>query len=83
MTLQCRACTSRHRYSNYDVITSPTHNRQPWQTCLGRGMQCTVPVFLALPPTVNQNSPCVLPNCAYCITIRKEHQGKRKCGHLL
>ena len=22
-TLQCRACTSRHRYSTYDVVTSP------------------------------------------------------------
>ena len=24
-TLQCRACTSRRRHSNYDVITSPAH----------------------------------------------------------
>jgi len=30
-TLQCRACTSRHRHSNYDVITSPT---------LGGGVHC-------------------------------------------
>jgi len=26
--LQCRGCTSRHRHSNYDVITSPAHDRQ-------------------------------------------------------
>jgi len=31
-TLQCTACTSRHRHSNYDVITSPA---------VGRGMHCT------------------------------------------
>ena len=37
-TLQCMARTSRHRHSNYDVITSPSHNRQPRQTCLGGGM---------------------------------------------
>jgi len=30
-TLQWRACTSRHRHSNYDVITSPA---------LGGGMHC-------------------------------------------
>jgi len=29
MTLQCRACISRHRHGNYDVITSLAHNRQP------------------------------------------------------
>jgi len=28
-TLQCTACTSRHRHSNYDVTTSPAHNIQP------------------------------------------------------
>jgi len=39
-TLQCTARTSRHCHSNYDVITSPSHNRQPRQTCLGRGMHC-------------------------------------------
>ena len=27
-TLQCTACTSRHRHSNYDVITSRAHDRQ-------------------------------------------------------
>jgi len=45
-TLQCTACTSRHRHSNYDVITSPAHERQrDWyratgKTCLGGGMHC-------------------------------------------
>jgi len=51
-TLQCRACTSRHRHSNYDVITSPARDRQPRQpvmvndiarlvkSCLGGGMHC-------------------------------------------
>ena len=46
-TVQCRACTSRHRHSNYDIITSPAaHDRQPdWyrdtgKTCLGGGMHC-------------------------------------------
>jgi len=44
--LQCRACTSRHLRSNYDVITSPAHDRQRnWycdtgETCLGGGMHC-------------------------------------------
>jgi len=28
-TLQYTACTSRHRHSNYAVITSPAHDRQP------------------------------------------------------
>ena len=45
-TLQCRACTSRHRHSNYDVITSPIHDRQRYwyrdtgKTCLGGGTHC-------------------------------------------
>jgi len=39
-TLQCSACNSRHRHSNYDVITSPAHDRQPRQMCLGGGMHC-------------------------------------------
>jgi len=39
-TLQCRACMSRRRHSNYDVITSPAQDRQPRQTCLGGGMHC-------------------------------------------
>jgi len=26
--LQCRACASSHRHSNYDVITSPAHDRE-------------------------------------------------------
>jgi len=39
-TLQCRACTNRHRHSNYDVITSLAHDRQLRQTCLGGGMRC-------------------------------------------
>jgi len=39
-TLHCRACTSTHRHSNYDVITSPAHDRQLRQTCLGGGMPC-------------------------------------------
>jgi len=45
-TLQCRACTSRHRHSNYDVISSLAHDRQQdWYhdtgtTCLGGGMPC-------------------------------------------
>ena len=40
-----RRCSARHalagiavRHSNYDVITSPVHNRQQRQTCLGGGM---------------------------------------------
>jgi len=43
-TLQCTSYTSRHRHSNYDVITSPAHDRQQdWyrdtdKTCLGGGM---------------------------------------------
>jgi len=46
-TLQCRACTSRRRHSNCDVITSPAHDRQrDWyrdtgKTCLGGGMHCS------------------------------------------
>jgi len=40
VTLQRRVCTSRHHHSNYDVITSPADDRQPRQTCLGRGMHC-------------------------------------------
>ena len=40
MTLQCRACSSRHRHNNYDVIASAAHDRQPWQTYLGGGMHC-------------------------------------------
>jgi len=45
-TLQRRACTSRHRHSNYGVITSPAHDRQwDWyrdtgKTCLGGGTHC-------------------------------------------
>jgi len=31
VTLQCRACTIRRRHRNYDVITSPAHDRQPRQ----------------------------------------------------
>ena len=27
-TPQCTACTSRHRHSNYDVITSPAYDRR-------------------------------------------------------
>ena len=39
--LQCRACTIRHRHSNnYHIITSLAQDRQPQQTCLGRGMHC-------------------------------------------
>ena len=49
-TLQCRACTSRHRHSNYDVITSPAHDRQQdWYRDTGRralAEVCTVPVLL-------------------------------------
>jgi len=46
-TLQCTACTSRHRHSNCDVITSPAHDRQrDWyratgNTCLGGGKHCS------------------------------------------
>jgi len=45
-TLQCRAYTSKHCHSNYDVIRPPAHDRQrDWnrntgKTCLGRGMHC-------------------------------------------
>ena len=45
-TLQCTACTSRHRHSNYDVIASPAGDRQrDWyrdtgKTCLTVGMLC-------------------------------------------
>jgi len=55
-TLQCRACTSRHRHSNDDVITSPAHDRQPRQPVMVNDMAtlvrhalaevCTVPVLL-------------------------------------
>jgi len=55
-TLQGRACTSRHRHSNYDVITSPAHDREPRQpvmvndiaTLVRRALAevCTVPVIL-------------------------------------
>jgi len=43
--LQCRARSSGNRNSNYDVITSPVHDRQrDWyrlgKTCLGGGMHC-------------------------------------------
>jgi len=31
VTLQCRACTIRRRHRNYDVITSPAHDREPRQ----------------------------------------------------
>jgi len=37
-TLQCTACPSMHRHSNYDVITSPAPERQQRQTCIGGGM---------------------------------------------
>ena len=37
-TLQCTACTSGRHHSNYDVITSPAHDRYPRQTCHGGGM---------------------------------------------
>jgi len=40
-TLQCTACTSRHRHSNCDVITAPAHDRQPRQREV-----CTVPLLL-------------------------------------
>jgi len=46
-SLQCRACTSRYRHNNYDVITLPAHDRQQdWyrdtdKTCLGGGMHCS------------------------------------------
>jgi len=43
-TLQCKACTSRRRHSNCDVITSPADDRQPRQTCLAE--VCTVRVLL-------------------------------------
>jgi len=39
-TLQCTACTSRHCYSNYDVIMSLPDDRQLRQTNLGGGMHC-------------------------------------------
>jgi len=55
-TLQCRACTSRHRRNNYDVITSPAHDRRPRQpvmvndiaTLVRRALAevCTVAVLL-------------------------------------
>ena len=55
-TLQCRACTSRHRHSNYDVIKSPAHDRQPCQPVMVTDVAtllrpafaevCTVPVLL-------------------------------------
>jgi len=44
--LQCRACTSRYRHSNYDVITSAAHDRQQdryhdtGKTCLSGAMHC-------------------------------------------
>jgi len=37
---RCKACTSRHRHSNYDVITSPAHDRRALAEV------CTVPVLL-------------------------------------
>jgi len=56
-TLQCTACTSRHRHSNYDVTTSPAHDRQgDWyrdtgKTCLGGGMHCpNASSFFKRPP---------------------------------
>jgi len=39
-TLQCRACTGRHRHSNNDVITSPAHDRRALAEV------CTVSVLL-------------------------------------
>jgi len=55
-TLQYKACTSRHRHSNYDFITSPAHDRQPRQpvmvndiaTLVRRALKevCIVPVLL-------------------------------------
>jgi len=39
---QCRASTSRHRHSNYNVITSPAHDRRPLAEV------CTVSVLLVL-----------------------------------
>jgi len=43
--MQCRACTIRHRHNNYDVITSPAHDRQPQHSCNWRRYACTVPVL--------------------------------------
>jgi len=39
-TLQCMACSSRRRHSNYDVITSPADDWQPRQTCHGGVVSC-------------------------------------------
>ena len=47
-TLQCKACTGRHRRSNYDVIMPPAHNGQPQWTCLGGGMHYPSAFCLAL-----------------------------------
>jgi len=56
--LQCTACTSRHRHSNYDIIASPAHDRQPRQpvmvndvmTLVRRALAevCSVPVLLIM-----------------------------------
>jgi len=40
-----RRCSAGHALagiakSNYDVIISPAHDRQPWQACLSGGMRC-------------------------------------------
>jgi len=54
-TLQCRACTSKHRHNNYDLITSPTQDRQPWQTCLGGAMHCSSASSLSNVPGKTEN----------------------------
>jgi len=47
VTLQCMACTSRHRHSNYDVITLPAYGTDI-ATLVRRASAevCTLPVFL-------------------------------------
>ena len=57
-TLQCTACTSRHHHSNYDVITSPAHDREPHEPVVVNDVAtlvrhalaevCTVPVLLVI-----------------------------------
>ena len=47
-TLQCRACSSRHRHSSYDIITSPAHDRQPRHGSHALAEVCTVPALLVL-----------------------------------
>jgi len=52
--LQCTACTSRHRHSNYDVITSPAHDRRALAEV------CTVPVLLVT---------CILQYCGKWLAV--------------